>query len=132
MLIYLIDDDSISLFVAEQTLQMEEFAAQVLAFTSAEAALASLLPRLGAEVPDLVLLDLNMPMMSGWDFLEALNPFAEQLEGACAIYLLTSSLALVDVEKAKEHPLVNGIFHKPLDEDELKVVAQALHREKNA
>ncbi|GAA4035942.1 hypothetical protein GCM10022409_20990 [Hymenobacter glaciei] len=120
MLTYLIDDDPISLFVSEQTLRLEGFMAPIVPFTGAVEALAYLLPRLVVEPPEFIFLDLNMPLMDGWSFVEALVPHAAALKGRCQIYLLTSSLALEDTEKARSHALVQGIIHKPLDEDEIR------------
>lgn len=122
MLTYLIDDDVVSLFVAEQTLRLEGFTDPIHLFTSSEDAWAYLQPRLLTEPPKYIFLDLNMPIMNGWDFLDVLAPHAAALEGWCQIYLLTSSLALADTDKAKDHALVQGIIHKPLDEDAIRAV----------
>jgi CheY-like chemotaxis protein len=67
-------------------------------------------------------LDLNMPVMDGWGFLDALAPHAPALQGRCRIYLLTSSLALGDREKASENALVQGIMHKPLEEEGIRAI----------
>ncbi|GAB3852025.1 hypothetical protein GCM10028822_19290 [Hymenobacter terrigena] len=124
MLTYLIDDDPVSLFVAEQTLRLEGFIDPIISFAGAEAALAYLLPRIASEPPGFIFLDLNMPVMDGWAFLEALAPHAAALKNWCRIYLLTSSLALADTEKAQAHMLVQGIIHKPLDEDAIRAAVQ--------
>lgn len=122
MLTYLIDDDTVSLFIAEQMLLQEGFLAPILAFTSAEEAWVYLRPRLVSEPPELIFLDLNMPMMDGWGFLDLLAPHAAALKGCCRIYLLTSSLALADTEKAQGHALVQGVIHKPLNEEAIRAV----------
>ncbi|GAB3873908.1 hypothetical protein GCM10028824_26290 [Hymenobacter segetis] len=128
MLTYLIDDDAVSLFVAEQTLRLEGFLAPIIPFMGAEEALAYLLPRIVSDPPEFIFLDLNMPVMDGWGFLEALTPHAAPLKGWCRIYLLTSSLALVDTEKARGHALVQGVIHKPLDEDAIRAAVQERNR----
>ena len=63
-----------------------------------------------------------MPVMDGWQFLDTLTPYAPALEGRCRIYLLTSSLALADTARASSHALAAGIIHKPLDDDEVKII----------
>jgi CheY-like chemotaxis protein len=125
MLTYLIDDDAISLFLAEQVLRQAGITAPIRLFAAAEEALHFLVSHLPTEVPELLLLDLNMPMMNGWQFLEALRPHAAALAGRCHIYILTSSLALADTARAKDFALVRGVIHKPLNEDEVQGIQHA-------
>ncbi|OGX91618.1 response regulator [Hymenobacter coccineus] len=119
---YLIDDDPIALFLTTQVLRLEGADSHLRTFPGAAAALAYLLPRLATEVPALIFLDLNMPELTGWDFLDALAPHAPALAGRCRIYLLTSSLAPADTASAGAYPLVSGIIHKPLDQDEAEAI----------
>lgn len=63
-----------------------------------------------------------MPLMSGWDVLEALQPLQPHLLGCCAVYILTSSLAPADTNRAREYPLVAGLLHKPLDQDKIQAI----------
>lgn len=122
MLTYLIDDDPTSLFLTEQMLRLGGFQSPILSFSEAAGALAHLLPRLLTESPQVILLDLNMPCMDGWQFLDALTPYAALLQGCCQLYLLTSSLALADTARARSYPLIAGVIHKPLDEDEVRAL----------
>jgi CheY-like chemotaxis protein len=115
MLTYLIDDDLISLYVAEHVLRTEAFTEDIELFTTAEAALNSLAAQLPTQLPRVMFLDLNMPVMDGWEFLQALEPYAPALQARCHIYILTSSLALADTAKAQDYTLVSGVLNKPLD-----------------
>lgn len=74
----------------------------------------------------MVLLDLNMPVMNGWEFLDALVPYEQELRGSCHIYILTSSLALADLEKSKRYNLVAGLIHKLLDSGEIRTIRSQL------
>ena len=85
--------------------------------------LAFLLPQIPAGlVPQVILLDLNMPLVSGWDFLDLLKRHEVQLQGQCFVYLLTSSMAPADEARAKTYPLVAGVLHKPLDKRQIQQI----------
>jgi CheY-like chemotaxis protein len=127
MLTYLIDDDPISLYLAEQVLLDEGFTTKIKTFGAAEDALHFLLPRLATELPQLVLLDLNMPLMDGWQFLDALAPHAAALRSSgCHLYILTSSLATADLAKVKQYDLVTAIIHKPIGGGEVQAIKARL------
>ncbi|MVN74775.1 response regulator [Hymenobacter sp. HMF4947] len=126
MLTYLIDDDFISLYLAEHVLRIEDFTTDILLFSTAETALSSLVENLAEQVPRVIFLDLNMPTMDGWGFLQALEPYVAALLGRCRIYILTSSLLPSDRARAQEYPLVSGMLHKPLDAAELPAIKALL------
>jgi CheY-like chemotaxis protein len=113
MLTYLIDDEPISLFLTEQVLRQEGATSPIRPFARAEAGLQFLVSHLSTEVPNVILLDLNMPVVNGWDFLEALAPYAAVQGGGGRIYTLTSSLALAATDRAKVFPMARGVIHKP-------------------
>ena len=119
---YLIDDDHIGSYLTEQLLRAEGFTDSIRKFLSAEEGLQALINAPPAELPQVVFLDLNMPLMDGWQFLEALAPYEEKLRDNCTIYILTSSLALADLEKSRRYSLVAGLIHKPLDRGEIRAI----------
>ena len=80
-------------------------------------------------MPEVIFLDLNMPAMNGWQFLDALAPYADQLRDRCHIFVLTSSLALADMEKAQTYDLVAGLIHKPIDRGEIRAIRAQLQAE---
>jgi CheY-like chemotaxis protein len=118
----LIDDDPISLNLAQLVLELEGLADTSTSFLSPTDALAFILAQLAAgRGPQVVLLDLNMPVVSGWDFLDQLHRH-QLLQDQCVVYLLTSSIAYSDKERAKDYPLVKQLLHKPLTEAKLQLI----------
>ncbi|RYU82487.1 response regulator [Hymenobacter persicinus] len=127
---YLIDDDDLGIYLTEQLLRAEGFSNAICTFQSAREALETLVKeKENAAVPEVVFLDLNMPMMNGWQFLDALAPYEQELLGRCHIYILTSSLALSDLEKSREYDLVAGLIHKPIDSEEIRAIHSQLQDE---
>ena len=123
---FLIDDDYISNFVTEKVLTDASFSENIRSFLSAEEALDFLKSNMPASIPDVIFLDLNMPGMNGWDFLEELEPYREQLKDVCSIYILTSSLDMADTARSEEYDLVQGLLHKPIDHQDVEVILAEL------
>lgn len=119
----LIDDDPTVVFFTERLFQRAGLANDLTSFQLPIEALAFLTERVRAgSPPQVILLDLNMPLMNGWDVLEALKPLEAALTGRCSIYILTSSLAPADRARAQQYPLVVRLLHKPFDQTELLAI----------
>jgi CheY-like chemotaxis protein len=123
MNIVIIDDDPISIFLTEMSLEKEGVSAKLQSFLSAEEALEVLEEQKFDELPDIIFLDLNMPTINGWQFLDAFQhlPVAK-FQDKCAIYILTSSLDIADTKKANENDLVKGIIHKPITPEDIGAI----------
>ena len=66
-----------------------------------------------------LLLDINMPSITGWEFLDIFKTFAEPVKNQFNIYILSSSVDIIDIQRAKQNPLVIDFIEKPLKKDVL-------------
>ncbi len=67
------------------------------------------------KLPDVILVDLNMPIFSGWDFLEGLQELCSSIQKNIKVYVLTSSIRPTDKEAAEQYPFVRSFISKPLE-----------------
>lgn len=108
--IMLVDNESINNMIHKKVIQMHRPNVEILSFTNPEDALWHLVSHAN-PVPQVIFLDINMPEMSAWDFLDALP---EELLSSIYVYICTGSESLADVERSKSYPLVKGFVLKPL------------------
>ena len=125
MKVFIIDDDEISIFLTERSIQLGGYDVNLKTFLSAEDALAIIRKAQPEELPDIIFLDLNMPTVNGWEFLEKFEQLSlEKSLEKCLIYILTSSLDTADIAKADDNILVKGFIHKPIDREDMAVILQ--------
>lgn len=105
--ILLVDDDPIFLTLAELAIRKERPDAEIHRAMNGEEAMEFL----ETKKVDLIFLDLNMPVMNGWEFLDNRVSSGRMDD---RIYVLTSSIDPSDQKKAVEHPLVVKMLEKPL------------------
>lgn len=129
--ILLIDDNSTSVFLTEMILKREGFSNNIRSFLAAQDALSYIQQHLPSRTPAIIFLDLNMPVMNGWEFLDALKPHEQELAQRCHIYVLTSSLAASDAQRANEYSLVSGLIHKPVDSQMIKLILAEMSEHNN-
>ncbi|MCE7065015.1 response regulator [Dyadobacter sp. CY326] len=117
-----VDDDSVNNLVCRYTIASFAPAARIQLFTNPGKALASIETEFGDEAEDLnatLFLDINMPEINGWEFLDAFSLFPEKLRAQINIIILSSSIDPEDLRNAENHPLVRGYYSKPLSKETL-------------
>jgi len=128
--ILLVDDDTPTNFLHKMVIKKSGIEAEVQALTSAIDALDYLTKKgkyAGHEVtlPEMILLDINMPAMDGWEFLEAYQQMEIETRARIIIIMLTTSLNPADRERAANHKEIVTFLNKPLQPGVLEEVVSA-------
>jgi two-component system, chemotaxis family, chemotaxis protein CheY len=121
MKVVVVDDDEVYRFIAERTLGALGDIARLNLFGDAQTALDGLRCMSDTdELPDFLFLDLHMPVMDGWGFLDAYS----KLSGAfnTHIYIVSSSVSKLDMNKASNYPQVKGYLVKPVKREKFEEI----------
>jgi CheY-like chemotaxis protein len=124
-LVVLVDDSSIDNFVNKKVINRYEFAGEVLEFTKAREALKYLLQLNNdteATIPSVLFLDLDMPEINGFEFLDAFAMLSEKIRRNLSIVVLTSSINPADMEICSRNKSVLTFLHKPLMKNNLETI----------
>ena len=117
----IIDDDPMNNLICAKILEFTFPKAKVNSFVDPRDGLNYLLLNYiqDKNIPLLLFLDINMPDLSGWDVLDHLKEFSDQVMARMKIYMLSSSICPEDKEKAASYPFVSGYINKPLSKIKL-------------
>lgn len=115
--VLLVDDSDVDSFVIAETLQESKFDLKLNRFDSPSKAIGFFNSVSKKEdYPDVLLLDLNLPIMDGYEFLDELDEIIDLDEGdPFHIFVLTSSIHARDLEKLEKYPVVTRFMNKPLE-----------------
>lgn len=125
--IWLIDDDSITNFVNKIIIEKSYSSAKIQEFIIASEALKQLQSNYvdGVELPNFIFLDINMPEMNGWEFIEAYTALDPNITSQIKLYMLTSSQNEDDVKRADNCPAIKKFVSKPLKGDDVVEILRA-------
>lgn len=126
---YIIDDDKLSIKLMSMLIEKNNFCEEIIPFHNSQTALDELKSNADnpLKLPDVILLDLNMPVIDGWQFLDefSLVPFAKEI----LIFIVSSSIDPCDLEMAKNYPIVKSYIVKPLTSEKLKQTSFLIENE---
>lgn len=125
--VLLVDDEEVDNFISEKVIKNANFSDSIVTTTSAKEALLYLESHPN-PLPELILLDVKMPAMNGFQFLQNFRKFPTSITGTCNIIALSSIVEEVEIERIKQLPFIVGFFSKPLDESKLEEIQLILAR----
>ncbi len=114
-MIFLVDDDPIQNMLTSKLISSVDEGIKFKVYQNGEEAMQAIKSN---ELPDIILLDINMPIMDGWEFLEAYSSEKYQAK----VFMLTSSTMNEDRSKARDFECVKGYYTKPIKIEDIKEV----------
>lgn len=122
----IIDDDSIYINLIKKIIETKKLCNNFLIFNDGKEGIEyfeALLQNLDEKnIPEVILLDINMPVMDGWEFIERFTKIKNRFNKQITLYLVSSSIDVRDINKAKSISTVKNYLVKPVKIDELEAV----------
>ena len=122
--VFIIDDDPIHQRIAQIMISKHNLFDEYFSYTEAQKAIDFLQEnkKNGETLPDVILLDLNMPVIDGWDFLETFETLVKEFEKNIRVFIVSSSVDEKDVLRSKSYVAVKGFISKPLSPDIIRSI----------
>jgi two-component system, chemotaxis family, chemotaxis protein CheY len=127
-IVALVDDDKIFQLTASKTLIATQLTNKILQFENGEEALDFIRSNLDNKsgLPDYIFLDINMPFVDGWMFLDDYVKLKSKLPKPMTIYMVSSSIDPRDINRAKSHADVSDYVIKPVTREKfLELLSKA-------
>ncbi|MDX1768454.1 MAG: response regulator [Arenibacter troitsensis] len=124
----IVDDDDIYQFTMVRTMKSLNLTDNIMVFSDGEEALDFMLDNLhnDKELPDVIFLDIDMPIMDGFQFMEEYVKIKPKLGKKITIYMVSSSVDPVDIDRAKKITEITDYIVKPITHDQLTTIVQEL------
>jgi CheY-like chemotaxis protein len=119
-LVLIIEDNPIDVFINTRVVEQSGLSKEVLAIQSAREALEFLTQRASnSELPNLIFLDIRMPDIDGFEFLQEFSELPQRVLELCKIVMLSSTIDPLELERARNSPFVLAFIPKPLTRDKI-------------
>lgn len=123
----IVDDDEIFTYGFKKITLNKGLFDKILTFANGRQAIDFLKdPENMHRLPDVLFVDINMPVMDGWEFNAAFEEIKSQLGKDIALYNISSSVDLDDIKRAKSNPIISDYLLKPIDEVYLAEIAREI------
>ncbi len=127
--IWVIDDDAIYQIIANKIIERSKLFTSVNSFVNGKLAIDTLHTIVrdktdnNDKIPDIILLDINMPIMDGWEFMEEMSLIKSKFNKNIIVYIVSSSIAAEDKNKSKTYSDILGYLSKPITMNDLELIA---------
>ncbi len=127
-IICIVDDDNVYQFTTTRAIETHKLAKKILVFSDGEEAIQFLMDNIANKehLPDVIFLDINMPIMDGWQFLEEYVMLKPKIGKKITIYMISSSVDPVDLARAKKISEISDYIVKPINPEMLKEIINLL------
>lgn len=128
---WIVDDDSIYVYGLKKLIGIRGINTRLSHFINGQEGINALKKaNEDHQLPDLILLDINMPVMDGWEFMNEFAKLKPQLGKNITVYIITPFLDLNDIHRAKSIPEIADCIFKPVKISQLtEIFSQTLHPE---
>lgn len=122
----IIDDDPIFIYGTKRIMNEVGFSDNILVYNNGQDAIEGLtaMSDEGKDLPSVIFLDLNMPIMNGWEFLEDFAKIPNKNVEKVTVYILSSSVDPRDLQRIKNYNMVSNYILKPISPNDLKSVLE--------
>lgn len=124
----IVDDDDVFVFLTKKAIDKTTFFKEILVFNNGLDSIEYIKENVKNPdlLPEVILLDLSMPIMDGWQFLEEYSEFKSEIGKPIVIYIVTSSISPEDLKKARSIAEVSDFIVKPITHEKLAEVIKEL------
>lgn len=123
--VFVVDDDKVHHFIIKKLLEKNNIQVNPAFFENGFDALNDLKSKLekGEKLPDLILLDINMPVVDGWQFLEEFSSMRKDLPEEITIHIISSSDNDINADKLEEFKsIIESYYVKPMTSESIKTI----------
>ncbi|WP_394773042.1 response regulator [Flavobacterium sp.] len=120
--VMIIDDNIIDIYITSRMITKNNFGKSVLQYTAAQEALKYLEDNQHdiSELPQIIFVDIYMPLMSGFEFLEEFDKLSDSLKNYCKVYIISSTIDSEDIARSNNNTNVVSFHVKPISKEFLE------------
>ena len=116
-----VDDDEVFQLIIRKQIEMNDLKCEIVQFLNGKDILDFLIENHDnqQDLPDIIMLDVNMPIMDGWEFLDTYRDLSPDIRKKIRLYMVTSSVIQSDIDKAKRDKNILRFISKPISNQQL-------------